>query len=59
MDRRRPGRTAAILSATAALLLTLALARPALAGMEEEADRQLQLAEEDLEAGNWSRRGTG
>jgi len=55
MDRRRPGRTCIILSATAALLLTFALALPAHAGMEEEAERQLQLAEEDLEAGNCER----
>ena len=56
MDRTRPRRAInTILSAAIMLLLTLALTTPAQAGLEEEAERQVQLAEEDLEAGNYER----
>jgi hypothetical protein len=55
MKPRRPGRICTILSAAAALLLSLAFPLAAYAGMEEEAERQLQLAEKDLDAGNCER----
>jgi tetratricopeptide (TPR) repeat protein len=55
MDPRRPWRICIILSVAASLLLSFAFPLAAYAGMEEEAERQLQLAEEDLEAGNCER----
>ena len=56
MDPRRPRRVIrTILSATIVLFLPLALSMPAHAGLEEEAERQILLAEEDLEAGNFER----